>query len=140
MTTIFAEEVTCAVCGCVQTVRKMGSTSSFGAMDLDTRPPPLRRSIMHLWVHECRECGYVAPVLGTAVDGAGRIVASEAYRAELVQAGRVRLANRMVCRSLLDAAANDFVMAGWRRLHAAWACHNVGEVEETAEDAQGTVH
>ena len=55
MTTIIEEKVICAVCGVQQTVHEMGSTSSFGAMDLDTRPPPLRRSTMHLWVHECGE-------------------------------------------------------------------------------------
>ena len=130
MTTIFEEEVTCAVCGCVQTVQEMGSTSSFGAMDLDTRPPPLRRSTMHLWVHECGECGYVAPELGTAAEGAGRIVASAAYRAELECAGRAQLANRMVCRSLLEVAAGEFVTAGWRRLHAAWVCDDANAVEE----------
>jgi hypothetical protein len=102
VTTIIEEEVTCAVCGMKQTVQEMGSTSSFGAMDLDTRPPPLRRSTMHLWVHECGECGYVAPELGAAAEGAGRIVASADYRAELKSADRTQLANRMVCRSLLD--------------------------------------
>ena len=112
VTTIIEEEVTCAVCGMTQTVQEMGSTSSFGAMDLDTRPPELRRSTMDLWVHECGECGYVAPELETAMDGAGRIVASADYRAELKSADRVRLANRMVCRSLLDAATGDLVDGG----------------------------
>ena len=130
MTTIIEEEVTCAVCGTKQTVQEMGSTSSFGAMDLDTRPPPLRRSTMDLWVHECGECGYVAPELGTAMDGAGRIVASADYRAELKSADRVRLANRMVCRSLLEAAAGDLKTAGWRRLHAAWVCDDANAMEE----------
>jgi hypothetical protein len=51
VTTIFEEEVTCAVCGSKQTVQEMGSTSSFGAMDLDTRPPPLQRGTMEMWVH-----------------------------------------------------------------------------------------
>jgi hypothetical protein len=130
MTTIFEERVTCAVCGTAQTVQQMGSTSSFGAMDLDTRPPPLRRSTMELWVHECGECGYVAPELGKAAEGAARIVASAAYRTELGAAGRARLANRMVCRSMLDVAANDPVTAGWRRLHAAWACDDAEAAEE----------
>jgi len=130
VTTIFDAEVTCAVCGMKQTVQEMGSTSSFGAMDLDTRPPPLRRSTMDLWVHECGECGYVAPELATAVDGAGRIVASAEYRAELKSADRAQLANRMVCRSLLDAAAGDLKTAGWRRLHAAWACDDANATEE----------
>jgi hypothetical protein len=72
MTTIFEEQVTCAVCGCVQTVQEIGSTSSFGEMDLDTRVPPLRRPTMSLWVHESSECGYMAPELGEAVEGAAR--------------------------------------------------------------------
>ena len=130
MTTIIEIDVTCAVCGMKQTVQEMGSTSSFGAMDLDTRPPPLRRSTMHLWVHECGECGYVAPELGAAAEGAGRIVASADYRAELKSADRTQLANRMVCRSLLDAAAGEFVTAGWRRLHAAWVCDDANATEE----------
>jgi hypothetical protein len=53
VTTIFEEEVTCAVCGAKQTVQEMGSTSSFGPMDLDTRPPPLQRGTMEMWVHRC---------------------------------------------------------------------------------------
>jgi hypothetical protein len=52
MTTIYEEEVTCAVCGAKQTVQEMGSTSSFGPMDLDTRPPPLQRGTMEMWVHQ----------------------------------------------------------------------------------------
>jgi hypothetical protein len=51
VTTIFEEEVTCAVCGSEQTVQEMGSTSSFGPMDLDTRPPPMQRGTMEMWVH-----------------------------------------------------------------------------------------
>ena len=86
MTTIYEEEVTCAVCGAKQTVQEMGSTSSFGPMDLDTRPPPLQRGTMEMWVHECVECGYVAPELEKAVTGDGQVVASADYRAELAQA------------------------------------------------------
>jgi hypothetical protein len=130
VTTIFEEEVTCAVCGSKQTVQEIGSTNAFGAMDLDTRPPEMRRSTMRLWVHECEECGYVAPELGAAADGAARIVASADYRAELGNASRTKLANQFVCRALLDVAAGDLVTAGWRRLHAAWACDDADLGEE----------
>jgi hypothetical protein len=51
VTTIFEEEATWAVCGSKQTVQEIGSTNSFGAMDLDMRPPQMKRSTMHLWVH-----------------------------------------------------------------------------------------
>ena len=133
MTTIYEEEVTCAVCGAKQTVQEMGSTSSFGPMDLDTRPPPLQRGTMEMWVHECVECGFVAPELGTAVQGDAQIVATAGYRAELAKAGRVRQASRFVCRSLLEEAAGDLVTAGWRRLHAAWVHDDVADVEEARE-------
>jgi len=133
MTTIFEEEVTCAVCGTKQTVQEMGSTSSYGPMDLDTRPPPLQRGTMEMWVHECVECGFVAPELGTAVQGDAQIVASAGYRAELAKAGRLRQASRFVCRSLLEEAAGDLVTAGWRRLHASWVHDDVADVEEARE-------
>jgi len=130
VTTIYEEEVTCAVCGAKQTVQEMGSTSSFGPMDLDTRPPPLQRGTMEMWVHECVECGYVAPELEKAAQGDAEIVASADYRAEIARAGRVRQASRFVCRSLLDESAGDVVTAGWRRLHAAWVCDDVANVDE----------
>lgn len=133
MTTIFEEEVTCAVCGAKQTVQEMGSTSSFGPMDLDTRPPPLQRGTMEMWVHECVECGFVAPELEKAVQGDARVVASAGYRVEIEKAGRVRQASRFVCRSLLDESAGDLVTAGWRRLHAAWVCDDVANVGEARE-------
>jgi hypothetical protein len=133
VTTIFEEEVTCAVCGAKQTVQEMGSTSSFGPMDLDTRPPPLQRGTMEMWVHECVDCGYVAPELEKAVQGDAREVASADYRADLAKAGRVRQASRFVCRSLLDESAGDLVTAGWRRLHAAWVCDDVANVDEARE-------
>ena len=35
-----------------------------------------------------------------------------------------------IASSLKAAAANEFVTAGWRRLHAAWACDDANAVEE----------
>lgn len=126
MTTVFEAAVTCAVCGREQRVQEMGSTSSFGPMDLDTRPPPVRRHSLWLWVHECEECGFVAPELRNSAPTDARHVASKAYRAELNHLERERLASRFVCRSLLDEAAGDMVSAGWRRVHAAWASDDAG--------------
>jgi rubredoxin len=130
MTTIFEEEVTCAVCGAKQTVQKLGSTNSFGAMDLDTRPPEMRRSTMDHWVHECDECGYVAADLGDAGEAGTMTSVWHAYLAELHSPQRPRLANRLVCRALLDESAGNPAAAGWRRLHAAWACDDAERAEE----------
>lgn len=130
MTTVSQAEVICGLCGHRQTVTEVGSTTSFGAMDLDTRPPEMRRSTMAYWVQECDECGFVAPDLGKSIATDGKRVATTDYRRELERADRVWLANRFVCRALLEDAAGDLVSAGWRRLHAAWACDDQGQVEE----------
>ena len=43
MTTIFQQTVTCGHCGTENEVIELGSTNSFGSMDLDMRPPPMRK-------------------------------------------------------------------------------------------------
>jgi hypothetical protein len=130
VTTIFQEEVNCGLCGHRQTVNEIGSTNSFGAMDLDTRPPEMRRSTMSHWVHECEACGYVAPELDKTAGTDAKRVATADYRQALSRGDRARLANRFVCRALLEEAAGDLVSAGWRRLHAAWACDDAEQGEE----------
>jgi hypothetical protein len=130
MTTIFQAEVSCGLCGCRQIVTEIGSTSSFGAMDLDTRPPEMRRSTMAYWVHECEECGFVAAEFGKSVATDAKRVATAEYRRELERNDRAQLGNRFVCRALLEESAGDLVSAGWRRLHAAWACDDEDQAEE----------
>jgi hypothetical protein len=130
VTTIFQEEVNCGLCGHRQVMDEIGSTNSFGAMDLDTRPPEMRRSTMAYWVHECEECGYVAPELEKAAATDAQRVATTDYRQALGRGDRAKLANRFVCRALLEEAAGDLVSAGWRRLHAAWACDDEDQAEE----------
>ena len=60
MTTLFADELKCAVCGITSTHSDIGSSSSFGAPDLDLRPAQLLRSTMPYWIQECPFCGYVS--------------------------------------------------------------------------------
>src|SRR5690349_6640199 len=60
MTTIIPQTITCSFCHTPSEQNLIGSTNSFGAPDLDTRPPEMMRSTMPLWVQECPHCGYVA--------------------------------------------------------------------------------
>jgi hypothetical protein len=139
MTTVFEKNVACAVCGEEQTVQVMGSTNALGSMDLDTRPPQMRRSSMWLWLQECSSCGYVASDLGDASE-VGQIESLwHAYLAELNNPKRQRLANLFVCRSLLDEAAADLASAGWRRLHAAWVCDDRGPAEEASAQRRAAI-
>jgi hypothetical protein len=128
MTTVFETAVTCAVCGREQSVQEMGSTSSFGPMDLDTRPPPVRRHSLWLWVHECEECGFVCRSL--LDEAAGDLVAAGWRRVHAAWAS--------------DDAGHDtearvqrFEAIGLFEQRLAVACdpdcHTVAEVEAPAE-------
>jgi len=133
MTTMHQEEVSCAVCGSAQMVMELGSTNAFGSMDLDTRPPEMQRSTMGLWVHECAACGFVSEQLEEASESECEVTRSERYQAEWKRENRPRLASRFVCRALLREAEGDLLGAGWRRLHAAWACDDEEKDDEARE-------
>lgn len=51
---------TCPVCGKDHNYQKLGENNSFGLRDLDTRPPGMMRSMLHLMVEKCPNCGYVS--------------------------------------------------------------------------------
>ena len=59
MSTIHSYIAKCSICG--KTTKKdiLGSCSSFGAPDLDYRPPQMGRGTMKWWTQECPYCGYV---------------------------------------------------------------------------------
>lgn len=61
MTTIYNQQKKCPNCGTLNEITMIGSTNSFGAMDLDTRPPEMQRSTMMYWVESCTHCGLSLP-------------------------------------------------------------------------------
>lgn len=58
MSTIYSEKYICAVCGKESELNYLGSTSTFGSPDIDSRPAPLKRHTMSLWTQDCPHCGY----------------------------------------------------------------------------------
>jgi len=129
-----SDESTCAVCGAASEQTSMLSTNTFGAPDLDARPPEMLRSTIAWWVHECPGCGYCAEDLGEAPAGAAEVVRSQAYRQQLDDPRAPELARRFLCAALIAEAdrgpgAPALVQA---LVNAAWAC-------DDAEDAEGAV-
>ena len=51
-------EKKCVICGNKHHYQKLLENNSFGMRDLDTRPPGMMRSLMHLMVEKCPICGY----------------------------------------------------------------------------------
>ena len=80
MTTMEPQAIRCGVCGSESEQMIIGSTSSFGAMDLDTRPPPLKRFNLAQEIQQCPSCGYCATDLESGTPDLAEVVSSPAYR------------------------------------------------------------
>ncbi len=133
MTTFFERDTRCALCGSVTRFSIIGSTNSFGSVDLDTRPPEMRRSTMNGWVQRCKACGYCASVISEAIKGADAVIKTAEYREQLCAAAYPTLANSFLCKGITDHAARDFASATWALVHAAWACDDAKLLESAAK-------
>jgi hypothetical protein len=127
LTTIHEKELRCWVCGGETAYAVIGSTNTLGAPDLDTRPPEMLRSTMDLWVLRCPSCGYCAADVSEGSAVAGPTVMSEEYIAQGADEDYPELANRFLCRALIDAAEGEEPAAGWSAVRAAWACDDAGK-------------
>ena len=135
VTTVYKYEVLCSLCGAASNHSGLMSTSSFGSPDLDTRPPPLRRSTMYSWVQRCPACGHCARDLSEDAEESRVIVESLAYRAVLGDEDLPELAVSFLCLSMLDEGSGDGAAATWALLHGAWACDDA-ELAERAVDCR----
>ncbi len=126
MTTFREEERTCAVCGYVAWHTVLTSTSAFGDVDLDTRPPPPARMALALQIQCCPACGYCAPNIEVMPDVAPSVVAQEAYRAQRNDPSFPYLANMFLCWGMIQVVAGEYAGAGWAAVRAAWACDDEG--------------
>ena len=132
MTTLYQEEVRCAVCDEVNTFTDIGSTNAFGSHDLDTRPPEMQRSTIYTWVQRCPACGYCARRLDEAPSKAKTVVESNEYRQQLASADYPDLANAFLCLGLVAENARAIQEAAWASIHAAWACDDAANPEAAA--------
>jgi hypothetical protein len=122
MTTMDLVSKKCAICGHDGTYTVIMSTSSFGAPDLDLRPPEIARSNLHYQIQRCPSCGYCAPDISTAEVVASKVIQREPYRHQLEAPELPELANSFLCSAMVHDAADDRLAAGLATLRAAWIC------------------
>ena len=131
MTTLMPVEKACPLCGHVDEQMEIGSTSTFGAPDLDLRPAEVMRSSLPFWIVRCSQCGYVRqpddsePIPDKPT--AEQLVNSPEYRDQLESDVFPDLANDFLCFAQIVGSANAPATAGWSALHAAWACDDEGK-------------
>lgn len=127
MTTIRRIPIQCPVCGNTWESPVIKSTNAFGSMDLDTRPPEMRRSTMCYWLQECHECGYVAtdmdedPPIDKAFLTQEKYTTCDGYSFENSMAGT------FYKHHLIMLEAKKVLPAIHSLLHAAWVCDDEGD-------------
>jgi hypothetical protein len=121
--TTFGEvEKTCAVCGGKAKYRVLMSSNTMGSQDLDTRPPEMLRSTISLWVEKCAACGYCATDIAKLLGPAKETVMGIAYKAQLSNPDFPELANKFLCRMLIEDEAGERKAAIYSAICAGWAC------------------
>ena len=135
MTTIAPVLTKCDCCGAVNELMVVGSSSSFGFMDLDTRPPPLLRDTLAYEVQRCENCAYCAPSLDAGQEVSGELVNSEAYQELANDESIPEPARSFRCAAWIAEEDARLADAGWLHLKAAWALDDL-EDHDQARDAR----
>jgi hypothetical protein len=120
-TTYAQVEKICSVCGEKSTQTVVMTTNSSGSSDLDARPPEMQRSTIASWVQKCPACGYCAADIATLLKNAKDTVSSPAYKAQLSNADFPELANKFLCRMLIQDKAGESKAAIYSAICAGWA-------------------
>ena len=122
MSTLMRVSENCAICGKKIIYNTLGSTNSFGATDLDSRPPEMMRSTMSWWLKECERCGYVSTHLSYNRNITRKWLKSEKYTSCDERDFESDLAKRFYKYYLINLETEDPKKAFYAALHTAWCC------------------
>lgn len=130
MTTFAPKKCRCAVCGKEADFRVLMSTNTFGgSQDLDTRPPEMKRSTMHLWVQECPGCGYVSEEISDGTNITAEYLKSDEYKTCRGINFKSTLAQRFYKYYMINMIDENVEDAFYASLHSAWASDDEEDVE-----------
>lgn len=130
MTTFYKQKVRCALCKSENVFIGIASTNASGFPDLDTRPPEMQRSTIFAWVQRCSQCGYCASDVSKSRPGSEAVVNGAEYHKQLDDQAYPELANSFLCKAIIDREANDYAVATWALIHAAWVCDDADRAAE----------
>jgi len=132
----------CKICGKESEHKVIRSTNCFGSSDLDTRPPEMKRSTMHLWLMKCPYCNYVAEDIehvSFKKDSDGNIVENHLenvqrinkliHSKQYLQCDSIKFCNKLAkdfYRQYLIGKSNENTrQCMFALLHCSWACDDV---------------
>lgn len=112
----------CAICGSEIECKEIMSTSAFGSMDLDTRPPQMKRSLLPVEIQYCPNCHYSNYRIEEKIEGLdAKLLQSVPYLAVVNDADIEQPAKSYLLAGHLYAKSGNAQMAGGCFLRAAWA-------------------
>ena len=123
MTTYKSIKIACWSCNLEADHYVLGSTSAFGASDLDLRPPPLQRDTMYSWIQTCRYCSYTATDISSAPskpETVREVMRGQRWEKPTAQPAS-SLALSFMRRALIDDAVGESLRAAESTWCAAWA-------------------
>jgi len=129
MTTIFKQDVKCAVCGSTHSYTICGSTNAFGPADLDGRPPEMARSTMYTWVQRCPACGYCAGTIKAKTKINRDWLESEAYQTCEGHDIKSELARKFYRAAMILLHDGKTEEAAESFMFSAWASDDEGDTE-----------
>ncbi len=133
MSTIVPVEVECAICKNTVEVFSLMSTSTFGASDLDFRPPPMRRNTMKTWFEVCSNCGYTNYTITKATPGAEEFIKTKRY----IEYDGVKADAWIASDFIRLALMNEFNKNAYGEfdayLSAAWCCDDYDDLSGAME-------
>lgn len=119
MTTIHEEIKSCMHCGEKNKFIVLGSTSSFGLPDLDTRPVQLARQTIQYGVQRCPKCNYASNDIEEKLEFDDSILTSENY-IKVLNSDYPELAKNYILASMIKESVSDYFDAAMFMLNACW--------------------
>ena len=123
-------EKKCAVCGHIQKCDVLISTSSFGPMDLDTRPAAPKRHTVIYEMEICEKCHYAHEDIEHFLEGLDKnLVFSSSYEAMATDKSIDENARKFILAGYLYKKCNDLLSSGLAYLQASWVFDDLNQPE-----------
>lgn len=130
MSSIIQSKKKCAVCGHEYVFKEVLGTNSMGYMDLDTRPPMMKRKFLPYEIQMCEKCFYSNGDLETLITGLNiEILKSKEYLRVSNNNALDNTAKAFWLAALAYVSVADYREAGFLFLKAAWIFDDLGKKE-----------
>lgn len=119
MTTIHEAVKMCMHCGKINKFQVLGSTSTFGPSDLDTRPAPLARQAIEYEIQRCSQCNYASDDIEKIIKFDDSILTSENY-IKVLNSDYPELAKSYILASMIKESIRNYNEAAVFMIKACW--------------------